>query len=158
MIRKANDSDVQSIAYINSTVWQTSYKGVIDDDFLKKRTVESRINVFENVVKKENIYVFEENNIIKGFISGKIIRNKYNCEIIGLYIGLKYQGKNIGTKLLEYMKEYYKNNGCKNMIIWTIKNLRNNEFYRKHGGKIKEEKELEYGDKKYPGIGFVFEL
>ena len=158
MIRKANDSDVHSIAYINSSVWQTSYKGVIDDDFLKKRTVESRINVFENIVKNENIYVFEENNIIKGFISGKIIREKYDCEIIGLYIGLEYQGKNIGTKLLEYMKEYYKNNGCENMIIWTIKNLRNNEFYKKHGGKIKEEKELEYEDRKYPGIGFVFEL
>ena len=160
MIREANDRDIQSIAYINSTVWQTSYKGIIDDDFLKKRTVEKRVNVFKSILEtqEENIFVFEDNNIVKGFVGGKKIQSKYDCEIIGLYVGVEYQGENIGTKLLDYMKVYYKNKNCKNMIIWTIKGLKNNEFYKKCGGKIKEEKEFEFGNKKYPGIGFVFEL
>jgi GNAT superfamily N-acetyltransferase len=158
VIREANDGDVQSIAYINSTVWQMVYKGTIDDDFLEKRTVENRINFFKNAVKNENVYIFEENNIIKGFVNGKTTSDKYDCEIIGLYVMLEYQGKNIGTKLLDHMKLYYRDRGCKNMIIWTIKNLRNNDFYKKHGGIIKEERELEFGNRKYPGIGFVFEL
>jgi len=158
VIRKANDNDVESIAHINSTVWQISYKGAIDNNFIEKRTVEKCINIFRNVVKTEDIYVFEESNVIKGFASGKTTNDKYDCEILALYVGLEHQGGKIGTKLLEHMKLYYKNKTCKDMVIWTIKGLRNNGFYKKHGGKIKEEKELELGDRKYPGIGFVFKL
>ena len=101
--------------------------------------------------------MYEENNIVKGFISGKIHNNK-NCEIIQLYVGLKFQGKNIGTELLNYMKINFKNRSCIKITIWTLKNIRNNSFYIKNGGKVFEEKDLEIGNMKYPGIGFIIEL
>ena len=66
--------------------------------------------------------------------------------------------KGIGRQLLKYMQKYYKNKGYKKMIIWTIKGLENNEFYKTHGGKIQEYAKFDYGGKMYPGLGFVFNL
>ena len=44
------------------------------------------------------------------------------------------------------------------MIIWTLKNARNNTFYKNNGGIIFEDKDLEIGNKKYSGIGFEYDL
>jgi ribosomal protein S18 acetylase RimI-like enzyme len=162
MIRQANANDLEIMAKITTNAWKINYKGIIDDDYLEKRTVENFIKTrketqwIEN--KNINTFLYEEKNIIKGFVSGYKNNGKYDCEIQGLYVGVEYQGKGIGTKLLDYMKKYFKDDGCKNMIIWTIQNLKNNIFYKRHGGKIKEEKEFDFGGKKYSGIGFVFEL
>jgi N-acetylglutamate synthase-like GNAT family acetyltransferase len=162
MIREANVNDIETIAQINTNVWKTNYKGIIDDDYLKKRTVEEfmkkekETNLIED--NNKNTFVCEENNVIKGFIIGYKIDKKRDCEIMALYVDVKYQRKGIGTKLIEYMKRYYKENECKKMTIWTLRNLENNTFYRKLGGEIKEEKELNFGNKNYKGIGFIFEL
>jgi N-acetylglutamate synthase-like GNAT family acetyltransferase len=162
MIRRANINDLEALAKINTNAWKINYKGIIDEDFLQKRTVEGFIekrmenNWLEN--KEIDTFVYDENNLIKGFVSGNDKHKKYDSEIEALYVDTEYQKSGIGSQLLEYMKRNYKNKGCKKMIIWTIEGLQNNSFYKKYGGKIMEEKEYEYGNKKYPGIGFVFEL
>lgn len=162
MIRLAKNEDLGIIAEINTNAWKINYKGIIDDDFLQTRTTERFIekrleaNWLEN--KEIVTFVYEEDNIVKGFVSGNKGNEKYDCEISSLYVEPKYQKEGIGTKLLEHIKIYYKNIGYKNLIIWTIKGLQNNTFYKRQGGEIQEEREYEYGNKKYPGIGFVFIL
>ena len=160
MIRRGKINDLETIARINTNAWKINYKGIIEDDFLQIRTTETfikrmkEINWFEN----EDIFVYEENNVVKGFVSGKKRNEKYDCEIRALYVKPEYQKQGIGAKLLDHMKTYYKNRGYKSLIICTIKGLQNNPFYIKHGGELKEEMEYDYGDKKYPGVGFVFKL
>jgi len=156
-IRKAVFGDIEKIANIISVVWREAYRGIIEENFLEERTVEKMISNVKNSFQEREYFVYEENNIVKGFISGKIHNNE-NCEIIQLYVGLEFQGKNIGTELLNYMKIHFKYRSCTKMTIWTLKNIRNNSFYVKNGGKVFEEKDLEIGDKKYPGIGFIIEL
>ena len=162
MIRRAISNDLKRISEIASNAWKINYKGIIDDNFLQTRTVDNfnqrgmETKWLED--KKIDTFVLGENNSIKGFISG----NEYNadnyCEIGRLYVDPEYQKQGIGTKLLEYMINYYKNNGYKKMIIWTIKGLPNNNFYRKFGNIMKEKKEYTYGDKKYTGLGFEIDL
>jgi len=162
MIRKANKNDLERISEITSNAWMLNYKGIIDNDFLKTRTVESLIKRGLETKWLENngidTFIFEENNFIKGFISGNEYDQNDYCEIGRLYIDPEYQGEGIGTKLLIYMKEFYKNNRFKKMVIWTIKGLPNNYFYNKFGEILQEEKEYIYGDKKYSGIGFIINL
>jgi len=157
MIREANIKDVEAIALINSTVWKESYRGIIEAEYLEQITIEHRIQKISQVIREDTFFVYEKNNIIEGFISGKTLNNN-KCEIIALYVGLEFQGKNIGTQLLNYAKDFFKNKGCGKMIIWTIKNLKNNSFYQKNSGRIIEEKMLEIGNKNYPGICFLIEL
>jgi GNAT superfamily N-acetyltransferase len=162
MIRKASVNDLKSLAEINTNAWQINYRNIIEDDFLKIRTVELFIQKrtesrwLENV--EINTFVYEENNCVKGFISGRKLVEKYDCEIEGLYVDPQFQQNGIGSKLLSFMKEFYANQGCKNMIIWTINGLKNDLFYKKHGGIILEEKELDYGGKKYKGNGYIYDL
>jgi GNAT superfamily N-acetyltransferase len=162
MIRRAISNDLRRISEIASNAWRINYRDVIDNNFLQSRTVE---NLFERGLeakwlenKKFDTFIFEENNLQKAFISGNEHEQENCCEIGRLYVDPKYQKLGIGTKLLNYMKSYYKNIGYKKMIIWTIKGLPNNHFYRKHGKIIQEEKEYTYGDKKYPGLGFIIDL
>ena len=162
MIRKANIKDLESIVQINVNAWTTNYRNIIDEKFLQTRTVEVVLKRWQesNWIDDKEIstFVYEENNIIKGFVSQKKYSGKYDCEIGSIYVDPLYQNHGIGKKLLQHMKTYFRGIGYKNMIIWTIKGFQNNLFYKNQGGKIEEETEYEYGNKKYPGIGFVFEL
>lgn len=175
MIRKAEISDLPAIAGINSDGWRICYRGVVADDFLDTRTAESFIKRMRESKWLENpeidTFVYEENGVVKGFSSGKTAFSggnrtegkhsegvQYDCETAGLYVGVEYQGKGIGKKLFDFMKDKYRKAGCKTMIVRTIKGLPNNGFYLKMGGVIKETGEHEWGGKKYPLIGFVFGL
>jgi N-acetylglutamate synthase-like GNAT family acetyltransferase len=157
MIREANTNDIESMVSIMLPAYKDAFKGIIDNNILENKTTEIQIGKLNKTFYEWLYFVFEENEVIKGVVSGKIHDNN-SCEIIQLYVGIEYQGKNIGKKLLEYMKLYFKNKNCNKMIIWTLKNARNNTFYRNNGGIIFEEKDLEIGNKKYPGIGFEYDL
>ncbi|QQO10356.1 GNAT family N-acetyltransferase [Breznakiella homolactica] len=161
MIRKIIYDDIPQAASMFSSVWKSTYKDVFDESFLEKRTADFFQNSLEKVIKEhlETMYIYEEDQNIYGIISGNILHNKnYDCEIIRLYISLDSQGKGIGTNLLNYMQEYYRSNGCKEMIIWAIKGLRNNDFYKKRGGREVENMEKTFGDKQYPMIGYGYNL
>ena len=160
MIREARSEDIKPIADVIVSSWQTAYEGIIDPDYpanLKRNKFEI---IFKNNIENqvEKIFVFEISGKIAGFISGKLNSSGYDSEVIGLYIHPDYQKNKIGSELLNIIKEYFRKQRCKNMIIWTLLNAKNNQFYRKHGGTIKEKKELQFGSKKYKGIGFVFNL
>ena len=160
MIREAELKDAESIAEIIVEAWKYAYTGIIDPDFSENMKTENFLSIMtDNINKKlETIFVYEEESLIKGFISGKLSDSKYDCETVGLYISPDYKQQGIGSKLLNRMKGFYKNKSCKTMIIWTLSGAENNIFYEKHGGKIMEKKELDIGNKSYQGAGFVFQL
>ena len=121
IIRKIDINDLEGVAEITTKAWKLNYKGIIDDDFLQTRTVENFIEkrTKTNWINDVNVdtYIYEEDKIIKGYISGNKYKEKYDCEIGMLYIDPDYQKQGIGTKLLEFMKARYKNIGYKSMII-----------------------------------------
>jgi len=162
MIRKAIVDDIKRISEITSKAWQTNYVGIIDNDFLKTRTPEIAFNRWQEAkwLEKEifDIYVFEENNFVKGFIAGIKHEKDNSCEIVIFYVEPQYQKQGIGTKLLDFMIGHYKGQCYKKMFIWTVKGFPNNEFYKKYGEIIPENKEYTYGDKKYQGIGYIINL
>ena len=160
MIRKAEAKDAESIAKVIVEAWQSAYTGIIDPDFPGSMKTNKFVSIMENNISNnlETIFVYEEDDKIKGFISGKKSDGKYDCETVGLYIIPEYQNQGTGKSLLDEMKNYFKSKSCKTMIIWTLLNAKNNVFYQKNGGEVLEEKDLEIGDKIYSGVGFVFQL
>jgi N-acetylglutamate synthase-like GNAT family acetyltransferase len=161
MISEAVNNDIESIADVMVCCWQTAFTGIIEpDDYpihLKKKKFE---NIFKNNIDNhlEKIYVFEKSDKVVGMVSGKLNSGNYDSEIVGLYVHPVYQQNNIGSELLNRMKKYLHQEHCKNIIIWTLLNAKNNQFYLKHGGITTEKKELQFGSKKYTGVGFLFKL
>lgn len=122
MIKKLDENDVDTIMKI----WLEASK--IAHDFIDKQYW---IDKYE-VVKKEYIpnsetFVYKENEEIKGFIS--IINKSF---IGALFIENKYQGRGIGSKLIDFITEKF------NELTLTVykDNLNAVTFYKKKGFKI----------------------
>lgn len=160
MIRVAKPEDAEPIAGIIIEAWKYAYTGIIEPNYPDTMNHEKYTEIMVNniIQHKETIFVNENHGLITGFISGKEINNTCDCETIGLYVLPDYQNTGIGKTLLDTMKKYFQNRGCKSMVIWTLKNARNNNFYKKQGGSPEKEKEITIGDKQYRGTGFVFNL
>lgn len=110
-------------------------------NFIPKEYWINNFELVKQMLPTANNYVFEENNIIKGFIG--IIEQSY---IAGLFVKKEYQGEGIGQKLIECSKSKY---GHLTLDVF-VKNEKALNFYYKNSfevldTKINEEtKELEY--------------
>ncbi len=159
-IREARISDMDDIAEIIISAWQHGFDGLVDASFPKTMSKEKYASIFVDTIQKktEKAFVFEQDNVVLGYASGKLLSDKYDSEVRYLYVHPEAQGNGIGSKLLEEMKSYFRVENCKTMIIWTLLGARNNQFYSDHGGSGMETKELEIGSMKYSGVGYCFDL
>lgn len=143
MIRKATRQDSNIIANLIISGWKTAYKGLIDNNFLNNMPEDSIKYRWSKVIKNENnndiVYVYEENNKILGVIRfGDPVDtdSKFDSEVLALYVEPKLKGNGIGTKLLNFAKEYFIKNNKTKMVIWCLNNnIPSMKFYEKRGGK-----------------------
>lgn len=110
-------------------------------NFIPKEYWINNYELVKQILPTADNYVFQENNIIKGFIG--IIEQSY---IAGLFVKKEYQGEGIGYKLIEYSKSKYEHL----TLDVFVKNEKALNFYYKNSfevvdKKINEEtKEFEY--------------
>ena len=100
-------------------------------DFIPKDYWKNNYEYVKKVLPDATVFVYEENNEIKGFIG--IMEKSY---IAGLFVSNKYQSKGIGEKLLNVCKKEYP---TLKLDVYA-KNLKAVNFYIKHGFKINQEK------------------
>ncbi|MGO1368935.1 MAG: N-acetyltransferase [Senegalia sp. (in: firmicutes)] len=110
-------------------------------DFISEEYWKSNYDYVKNVLPDSTVFVYEENNEIKGFIG--VMEKSY---IAGLFVSNKYHSNGIGEKLLNVCKKEYP---TLRLNVYA-KNLKAVKFYKKHEFKIYEEKkdnkigEIEY--------------
>jgi GNAT superfamily N-acetyltransferase len=161
MIKEAELHDAPEIARIIVSAWKSAYKGIIDQSYVDNMKADRFVEIMKNNIekRKENIFLYRENEKAAGFISGKLLDNSpYDYEIVGLYVLPEFQNMGTGAKLLGHAMKFYSQLNCRKMIIWTLKGAKNNSFYIKKGGIIAEEKILNIGDTDYAGIAFGFDI
>ncbi|MBQ8999536.1 MAG: N-acetyltransferase [Clostridium sp.] len=110
-------------------------------DFIEKEYWINNFDLVKKLLPDAKVYIFQEDNIIKGFIG--VIEDGY---IAVLFVKEKYQREGIGEKLIKYIKPKY--NQLKLDVYSKNKNAI--KFYLKNNFKIVNEKnnedtnELEY--------------
>ena len=88
--------------------------------------------------RTDETYVYEEDNIIKGFMTIGDCRDddkdRNTFELYGIYIDPLFQRQHIGTRLVEYcIQEAIKENKTE-IVLWVFeKNKDSIEFYNKMG-------------------------
>ena len=99
-------------------------------------------SLFEKFITtvKDNAYIIMDNDQRIGFYNGEIIENG-NYEIGNICIIPKYQGKGIGTKILKYKIEEFKN---RNIEIQYFKQNPVGSLYTRLGFIPNGEKEFYY--------------
>ena len=124
MIRKFKDSD---IAQVLSLWLEVSIKA---HDFIDKEFWESKIEDMKEIyIPSGETYVYEENSIIKGFVS------LCNDTLAAIFVASDSQGNGIGTELINKAKD------IRSSLTLTVykENLKSVNFYKKNGFKAEKE-------------------
>jgi len=141
MIRKATLNDCSRIAEIHVFGWRCAYKDFISLDFLiNKMTVRKREESFFEYLsvdrETEETFVYEEDNIVKGFMTIGDCRdddkNHDTFELHGVYIEPLFQRQHIGSRFVDYCVEDAIKRNKKEIVLWVFeKNNTSIEFYGK---------------------------
>ena len=116
MISKITNEDVQEVTKLGT---------ILNPNFT---------NLFhiENLNPNETIFIFKENNIIKGFIH---IQNGLDIiELLNIIVKHEYQNQGIGSVLLKYIIDNKQDN--KIMLEVRSKNINAIKLYQKYDFKI----------------------
>lgn len=149
IVRSAELTDASSIAKVNIETWKSTYKGIIEDEYLDSLSYEQREQAIKSLIinsslNKKYVFVAEDNtNGVIGFASCGIERENdeiFKGELYSIYILKEFQNKGIGKLLYNSVIQKLQENNLIPMIIWILKeNRQARNFYELMGGKkIKE--------------------
>lgn len=162
IIRKNRMEDQGQMAEIKISGWQTAYDKIVSSKYLEKLDVKE--------LTKRYLASFEEyKDLVLVAVRGKEVlgyscflkkdNQKYDVELISLYVKKDYLNQGIGTNLFVHTAKLLLEEKRTNMIVWCFKKEKNScKFYQDLGGKIVEEKEEAVGEEIYPKVGFYFDL
>lgn len=117
MIRNFKNADIDKVMEI----WLNS--NIEAHNFIDKSYWEKNFEMVKNALPQAEIYIYEENNNIMGFVG--LVENY----IAGIFVDKNFRGKKIGKKLLDYVKSI-KNNLTLNVYE---KNIGAVKFYKREG-------------------------
>ena len=150
MIRIANRNDITRIVEMEIFVNRYNFKNILPNDFLYgKNAFEDKKNWIEETFvdmeknKKLEIYVFEDDNIVKGYFSIAYNQNeREECELLQFLIDVPFQNNGYGKLLIDYCLKLAKSKELK--VIWIEEVFEQNiaaiKLYEKVGFKIIEKK------------------
>lgn len=134
MIRKLKESDINRVM----DIWLNG--NIEAHSFINTEHWKSHFDMAKEGILSAEVYLYEENNVIKGFIG---ITENY---IAGIFIANNFRSKGIGRALIDYVKSIKK----ELTLNVFMKNERAIKFYLSNGFKIvNEEVECETGEDEY---------
>lgn len=145
-IREARLEDAAAIAKVHVDSWQTTYRGLLPDDYLEKRSYKKRKNNWQNKLsinqkaKANDVTYVAENTALEivGFINGGLARDNlatYEGEIYALYILEAYQRRGIGRSLLQVIASRLSQSGLTSIMIWVLEGNPASQFYQALNGR-----------------------
>ena len=167
IIRRARIEDIPAITDIQIGGWLAAYRGMISDEDLEKMKASraERIARHTGCIQTMTYIVAEKDGEIVGF-SRYIDNNSFSpdfdvdCELLALYVKPNCKRQGIGKALINYVKDEFRKQGKKRMILWCLRdNYPSRAFYEAMGGKLAERgKDFDLDGHKYPEAGFIYEL
>lgn len=160
MIRYYEEKDIEQVAKIITEDWKISYKGIIDDEYLKNLDYKDKEKSIREKYQKQKSIVLEE-GYIKGYSRFGKNRDeeKELGELYALYAKADERGKKIGERLLKKTADILSKRGYKEMVIWCLEENKNaRKFYEKMGGKLYKTRNIEIGNKKYPEVCYKYDI
>lgn len=139
IIRKMQKEDIQQVQQVSKASWNYTYEGIIpfeiQESFLKFAYNDE---MMQRRLENSFIWIAEVNGKIVGFANFSPVKEDGETELTAIYLNPEYQGKGIGTALLnegiinlEDAKEIFINVEKDNSIGTT--------FYKAKGFKVVSE-------------------
>lgn len=165
IIRKASTADIVQIATIKVTGWKKAYTDIIDNDYLNNMVVDKEIISYNNKYSLNDVFVAELNNEIVGFCrvydydKAEFEDTEIDCEIREIYVRPDIKRIGIGSKLFNYVLNYFKTKGKRKLYLGVFKdNYKSRKFYEKMGGILWKDGYLEIKGTRYPIVSYLYKL
>lgn len=144
VIEKMDLNNVEHYARVNALAWFQSYKGIVNNDFLKLINTEEEIqkaiiSLKSGLKDDSRRFLLKGDNYYIGILrTRKTKYEKYSqCGELGaLYLLDSAKGNGFGKILFEKAIEELKDMGYKSMIIGCLAENSSNDFYKHMGGKL----------------------
>lgn len=163
IIRKNELKDQAQMAKIKIDGWRTAYDKIVASKYLKALDYDSQtqryISSFEEY--KDLVLVAVRNDEVLGYSCFQLKEemNKYDSELVSLYIKKEEANRGIGSALLIETAKELLDHQKENMIIWCFSDNQNAiRFYEGLGGVHLETKYAKIGEESYQEYGYYFDL
>ncbi|KSU83311.1 L-amino acid N-acyltransferase YncA [Fictibacillus enclensis] len=164
-IRKALPGDEEAIAFVHVDSWRTTYKGIVDEEYLQNMSVEDRKEmwkgIIENPLPENYLFVASINQEIIGFCSGgpnRSGRYPYDGELYAIYILQEYQRRSIGTSLIRRLAQSHLDSGYHTMMVWVLQDNPCKIAYERLGGILLGKEEIQIGNQELVEEAIGFDL
>ena len=153
-IREAEPSDAKSIAKVHIQTWQTSYAGIVPNEYLSSLSYPAREAWWKQVLEANspalcNFVAEDAEGGIVGFAHGGPERDgnrTYLGELYAIYVLQPFQRRGFGHSLFSAVTERMILDGFPSMLLWVLQDNRPAcRFYEALGGKKVGEKTIEIG-------------
>ena len=143
--RNATRADVGRIAEIHVAGWDAAYRGRIDEEALAERTVEKRVELWNEVLdggdrfKDHTVHVAELDGDIVGFAQwgpsdDPDVDRSTTINVFALYLDPELRGKGVGRALLDHVTHEASHDGKRLATLYVlIGNDEASAFYEKVG-------------------------
>lgn len=164
-IRKAVPGDEAGIAFVQVESWRSTYKGIVEDQYLDQMSTEDRQKmwrgIIENPIQEREVYVASINQEIVGFCAGgpnRSLRFPYKVELYAIYLLQEYQRRGIGSSLIRRLAQSFHESGFYSMLVWSLQQNPSKMAYERLGAIKLGEEEIQIGEQVFmeDALGFDF--
>lgn len=153
LIRKAISDDAPSLARVHIDSWRTTYKGIVQNDFLEAMSYgNSETRWRDRIVNNQSQYALfvaeDDSGRIVGFADGGADRSGgtlYDGELYSIYLLQDSQRKGIGKQLFRHVVMHLKANHFNGMLVWVLAENPSRYFYESLGGQLVREADIKIG-------------
>ena len=156
IIRESTIEDAAGIAKVHVESWQTSYKGILDQEMLDDISYKERLDLRKKIMAQNRGLSLVAENQDSGEIVGfcDIGKNRgdepFHFELYAIYLLESVKGLGRGRRLFETARKWCDGQPDQSLIVWVLSdNLPACRFYESMGGKVHSEKQIEIAGLKY---------
>ena len=161
-IREAGLEDASSIARVRVTSWQSTYRGLIPQNYLDSLSTIEYTAHWQGILAANGRQGYacvaeSETGEIIGFALGGVERSQdpiFKGELYALYILDSYQNYGIGRKLISAIARHLIQQGINSMLAWVLSDNPARAFYEALGGQPLYEKPIMISGKELKQIAY----
>ncbi len=164
-LRRATVADAEAIAAVRVEGWQTTYRGMIPDQYLDEMLVDDHVLYWKRILQalpaaadKACVYVAESEGHVIGFVSASLLaepKHGYHAELGALYIRPQWQRAGIGRRMMHKVARTLQSWNCADLVVWVLSDNRlARNFYEELHGEFVLEQEFSWDDMDLKEVGY----
>ena len=148
--RSATNNDAEAIARLHAKSWQDNYRGILSNEYLDKKVVEERLEVwkkrFEDIASNQFCLLAEDDGILCGLACTYFHDDPlWGALLDNLHVLKAWKRRGLGAEMMALTaKEMIRLELNQPLYLWVFEeNHAARKFYDRMGGVITEKKETE---------------